>query len=94
MRRFVVLLPIAALLALLWMAKPDPSREDGVVIGVSLLNLSNEFIVDIKEAMEAKAAAMGANAIIGIDLDYETISMSGGGNMLRVSANGTAVSVK
>ena len=44
--------------------------------------------------MEEKAAALGANAIIGIDLDYETIGMSGGGNMLMVSANGTAVSLK
>jgi uncharacterized protein YbjQ (UPF0145 family) len=44
--------------------------------------------------MEAKAAGLGANAIIGIDLDYETIGMGGGGNMLMVSASGTAVSVK
>jgi len=44
--------------------------------------------------MEAKAADLGANAIIGIDLDYETIGMSGGGNMLMVSASGTAVSIK
>jgi len=44
--------------------------------------------------MEAKAAGLGANAIIGIDLDYETIGMSGGGNMLMVSAGGTAVSIK
>jgi len=44
--------------------------------------------------MEAKAAGLGANAIIGIDLDYETIGMSGGGNMLMVSASGTAVSIK
>lgn len=44
--------------------------------------------------MEAEAAGLGANAIIGIDLDYETIGMSGGGNMLMVSASGTAVSIK
>lgn len=36
------------------------------------------------------AARMGANAIIGIDLDYETI---GSGNMLMVTAAGTAVKV-
>ncbi len=35
----------------------------------------------------AQAQAMGANAIIGIDLDYETV----GGSMLMVTAAGTAV---
>jgi uncharacterized protein YbjQ (UPF0145 family) len=44
--------------------------------------------------MESKAAGLGANAIIGIDLDYETIGMGGGGNMLMVSASGTAVTVR
>lgn len=43
--------------------------------------------------MDARARAMGANAIIAIDLDYETISM-GSGNMLMVSASGTAVELK
>lgn len=39
--------------------------------------------------MQTQAAALGANAIIGIDLDYETIGQ--GGSMLMVSASGTAV---
>ncbi|MDY7022936.1 MAG: heavy metal-binding domain-containing protein [Cyanobacteriota bacterium] len=43
--------------------------------------------------MEVEAAALGANAIIGIDLDYETISLGGGGGMLMVAASGTAVRV-
>ena len=38
--------------------------------------------------MEAEAAARGADAIVGIDLDYETV---GQGSMLMVSASGTAV---
>ena len=41
--------------------------------------------------MQAQAAALGANAIIGVDLDYETIGVGQGGNMLMVSASGTAV---
>ena len=42
--------------------------------------------------MQEQAAALGANAVIGIDLDYETIQMgSGSSNMLMVSASGTAV---
>ena len=40
--------------------------------------------------MEAEAEKMGGNAVISVDLDYETISM-GNSNMLMVSANGTAV---
>ena len=42
------------------------------------------------QEMQADAAQMGANAIVGVDLDYETIG-SGSGNMLMVSASGTAV---
>ncbi|MGD9864947.1 MAG: heavy metal-binding domain-containing protein [Pseudodonghicola sp.] len=36
--------------------------------------------------MEERAAATGANAVVGVDLDYEVIN-----NMLMVSASGTAV---
>ena len=41
--------------------------------------------------MEQKASAVGANAIIGIDIDYETIGANG--SMLMVSVSGTAVSI-
>jgi uncharacterized protein YbjQ (UPF0145 family) len=36
--------------------------------------------------MEEEATKIGANAVVGIDLDYETL-----GGMLLVSASGTAV---
>jgi uncharacterized protein YbjQ (UPF0145 family) len=45
------------------------------------------------EEMITEARNLGANAVIAIDLDYETIG-SGGGNMLMVSASGTAVIVE
>ncbi|HSK94503.1 MAG TPA: heavy metal-binding domain-containing protein [Candidatus Angelobacter sp.] len=41
------------------------------------------------EEMGAEAAARGADAVVGIDLDYETVGQ--GGSMLMVSASGTAV---
>lgn len=41
------------------------------------------------EEMVAQATQLGANAVIGVDLDYETIGQ--GGSMLMVSASGTAV---
>lgn len=43
------------------------------------------------EEMVAEARHRGANAVIGIDLDYETV---GQGSMLMVSASGTAVVVE
>ena len=39
--------------------------------------------------MQERAKEKGANAIIGVDLDYETIG--GNGSMLMVTASGTAV---
>ncbi len=41
------------------------------------------------QEMEAKAKSVGANAILGIDVDYETIGANG--SMLMVSVTGTAV---
>ena len=41
------------------------------------------------QEMVEQAQALGANAVIGIDLDYETVGQ--GGSMLMVSASGTAV---
>lgn len=40
--------------------------------------------------MAEQATRLGANAIIGIDLDYETVGQS----MLMVSASGTAVRLR
>ena len=39
--------------------------------------------------MEQEAQKLGANAVIGVDLDYETVGKNGG--MLMVTASGTAV---
>jgi len=47
--------------------------------------------IAINEMIE-QAHSMGANAVVGVDLDYETIGIGSGGNMLMVSASGTAVS--
>ncbi|MEM6908633.1 MAG: heavy metal-binding domain-containing protein [Pseudomonadota bacterium] len=43
------------------------------------------------EELQAEAAQRGANAVVGIDLDYEVIGDTG--SMLMVSASGTAVKV-
>ena len=45
------------------------------------------------DEMTGQARAMGGNAVIGVDIDYETISM-GSSNMLMVAASGTAVTYK
>ncbi len=49
--------------------------------------------IAIQEMVE-QATALGANAVVGVDLDYETIGMGSAGNMLMVSASGTAVVVE
>lgn len=42
----------------------------------------------IKE-MEERAVRMGANAVVGVDIDYETIN-----SMLMITASGTAVVIE
>ena len=46
------------------------------------------------EEMQEEAQRLGGNAIVGVDLDYETITMGSGGGMLMVSASGTAVVIE
>ncbi|CDL84335.1 heavy metal-binding domain-containing protein [Xenorhabdus szentirmaii] len=41
--------------------------------------------------MNAQAQALGANAVVGIDIDYETVGKNGG--MLMVAVSGTAVRI-
>ena len=44
----------------------------------------------VREMMQ-RAEELGANAIVGIDIDYETVGQ--GGSMLMVSCSGTAVRI-
>ncbi|MCI5982079.1 MAG: YbjQ family protein, partial [Bacteroidales bacterium] len=41
------------------------------------------------QEMQERAQKMGANAVVAVDLDYETIGSKG--SMLMVTASGTAV---
>ena len=47
--------------------------------------------IAIKEMID-QATRLGANAIVGVDLDYVTVG--GSGSMLMVSCNGTAVVIE
>ena len=62
----------------------------GIVSGETIIGAMAKDTA-LKE-MEAQAAQMGANAVIGVDLDYETVG--GSGSMLMVTANGTAVKIE
>ena len=42
--------------------------------------------------MQQRAAQLGANAVVGVDIDYEVLGQ--GNNMLMVTASGTAVLVE
>ncbi|MFN4149875.1 MAG: heavy metal-binding domain-containing protein [Candidatus Sericytochromatia bacterium] len=44
--------------------------------------------------MIKQAEELGANAIVGVDLDYEAISSGQSTTMMMVSANGTAVNIE
>ena len=50
-----------------------------------------EARINALQELEAKAAEMGANAVVGVDLDFETVGH--GGSMLMVVATGTAVRI-
>jgi uncharacterized protein YbjQ (UPF0145 family) len=43
------------------------------------------------EEMKDQAKSLEGNAVVGVDLDYETIQVGQTGGMLMVSASGTAV---
>lgn len=55
-----------------------------------------EVLREAKDAalkeMSERAEAMGANAIVGVDLDYETVGSNS--SMLMVTASGTAVKIE
>ncbi len=44
------------------------------------------------EEMKRRAQSMGANAIVGVDVDYEVLGQGGG--MLMVTVSGTAVVIE
>ena len=52
-----------------------------------LMQARNEAVAE----MQQRAAALGAHAIVGVDMDYEVL---GQGNMLMVTASGTAVTLE
>lgn len=53
--------------------------------------LRNARQIALRE-IEEEAGRLGANAVVGVDLDYEVIGQNG--SMLMVSASGTAVVVE
>lgn len=44
------------------------------------------------EELEQRAAALGASAVVGVKVDYETVG-NGGSNMMMIIASGTAVDI-
>lgn len=52
--------------------------------------LQDARVIAMQE-LEQRALRLGANAVVGIDLDYEVIGQSG--SMLMVSVSGTAVTI-
>ena len=76
-----------------------PVEWDGPVSYTHLGGRSNSYEGELQKAREQalaelqqRASAMGANAVVGVDLDYETLGANG--SMLMVTASGTAVLVE
>lgn len=62
----------------------------GNIFGGRVKSYENELASGVSDAlaeMEKQAAKLGADAVVGVDVDYESM----GSNMLIVSASGTAV---
>src|SRR6266567_1755916 len=60
------------------------------IFGGRAKSYENELASGVSDAlaeMEQQAAQLGADAVVGVDIDYETV----GNNMLMVSASRTAV---
>ena len=60
------------------------------IFGGRSKSYENELASGVSDAlaeMEQQAAHLGADAIVGVDIDYESV----GDKMLMVSASGTAV---
>ena len=53
-----------------------------------LTKARNEALAELQQ----RAAQLGANAVVGVDVDYETLGTDNG--MIMVTASGTAVSVQ
>lgn len=63
------------------------------IVGGRSQGYEDELVGARSEALaelERRAAAMGAHAVVGVDVDYEVL---GQGNMLMVTASGTAVTL-
>ena len=62
------------------------------IIGGRSGSYENELVTARTQAMDEmtdRAARLGADAVVGIDIDYEVLGENGG--MLMVTASGTAV---
>lgn len=62
------------------------------IFGGRSKSYEDELIAARQEAireMEVRASELGANAVVGVDIDYEVLGEGGG--MLMVTASGTAV---
>ena len=70
----------------------------GLVTGETIIGRSSSYEKVLQEGKETsiremmqRAEAVGANAIVGVDIDYETVGQSG--SMLMVACSGTAVKI-
>ena len=71
------------------MKKSAISSRNGVTGWSAYESVLREAKDSAMREMAQRAESLGCNAIVGIDLDYETVGQ--GGSMLMVTCSGTAV---
>ena len=81
--------------ALVYLCRPQRLEQDlhkpGVQKFLRACGYRGEHWEEALKELEQRAGAMGANAVIGVDIDYEVLGADNG--MLMVTASGTAVVV-
>ena len=60
----------------------------GIVFGEVIAGVNEQAVAE----MQQRAFEMGANAVVGVDIDYEVLGTDNG--MLMVTASGTAVVIQ
>ena len=73
------------------LTKKQENMQQRAAAVIKLYDGKTDLNEEALQELEQRAASMGAHAVVGVDMDYEVL---GQGNMLMVTASGTAVTLE
>ena len=73
------------------LTKKQENMQQRAAAIIKLYDGKTDLNDEALQELEQRAASMGAHAVVGVDMDYEVL---GQGNMLMVTASGTAVTLE